>query len=134
VKDGLDASGDQERWAGRPAIPVFNMPHLPMMQPVVQAVIDQDAFAVIDVARLEWIKFESKSPAAVMAEHVRWGRPDYVNIHLDHVPVSTRTVSRWTTWRSWPAWRARPSPRQRRALRRWCGLSAPTSQIRGCAS
>jgi ketose-bisphosphate aldolase len=69
------------------AIPAFNIPHLPMMAPVVQAVADLDSFALVTVARLEWIKFESGSPAAVMAEFRRCGRPDFVRIHLDHVPV-----------------------------------------------
>jgi ketose-bisphosphate aldolase len=69
------------------ALPAFNIPHLPMMQPVIQALVDQDAFGLVEVARLEWIKFEAKSPAAVMEEFGRWQRPGNVRIHLDHVPV-----------------------------------------------
>ena len=69
------------------AIPAFNIPYLPMMEPVVQAVIDVDSFALIETARLEWIKFESKGPASVAEEFAVWGKPDYVRLHLDHVPV-----------------------------------------------
>src|SRR5512136_1024608 len=69
------------------ALPAFNIPYLPMMQPVIRAVADQDSFALIAVARLEWMKFEAKSPAAVMEEFMRWNQPDHVRIHLDHVPV-----------------------------------------------
>jgi ketose-bisphosphate aldolase len=69
------------------AVPAFNIPHLPMVQPVVQAVVDQDAFALLEVARLEWIKFESKSMAAVSEEFTRYAQPDYVRLHLDHIPV-----------------------------------------------
>ena len=69
------------------AVPAFNIPYLPMMEPVVQAVVDADAFALIETARLEWIKFESKGPAFVAREFVRWSKPDYVRLHLDHVPV-----------------------------------------------
>jgi fructose-bisphosphate aldolase class II len=69
------------------ALPAFNIPYLPMMQPVIRAVVDQDSFALIAVARLEWMKFEAQSPAAVMEEFRRWNRPDHVRIHLDHVPV-----------------------------------------------
>lgn len=69
------------------AIPAFNVPYLPMVEPVIRAVVDQDSFALIETARLEWIKFESQSPAAVMAEFMKWKEPDYVRIHLDHVPV-----------------------------------------------
>jgi len=75
------------------ALPAFNIPYLPMMQPVIQAVADQDAFALVAVARLEWIKFEAKSLAAVQAEFVRWNRPAHVrlrsvrrrtNMHIRH--------------------------------------------------
>ncbi len=69
------------------AIPAFNIPYLPMMEPVVQAVVDADAFALIDTARPEWIKFESKGLAAVAAEFAKRRQPDHVRLHLDHVPV-----------------------------------------------
>jgi ketose-bisphosphate aldolase len=69
------------------AIPAFNVPYLPMVEPVIRAVVDQDSFALIETARLEWIKFESQSPAAVMEEFMKWNEPDYVRLHLDHVPV-----------------------------------------------
>ncbi len=69
------------------AIPAFNIPYLPMVAPVVQAVVDQDSFALIEVARLEWLKFEAQSMAAVAAEFARWPAPDHVRLHLDHVPV-----------------------------------------------
>ncbi len=69
------------------AIPAFNVPYLPMVEPVIRAVVDQDSFALVETARLEWIKFESQGPAAVMEEFMKWNEPDYVRIHLDHVPV-----------------------------------------------
>jgi ketose-bisphosphate aldolase len=68
-------------------IPAFNVPYLPMAEPVIRAVVDQDSFALLAVARLEWIKFEAQSPAAVIEEFTKWHEPDYVRIHLDHVPV-----------------------------------------------
>lgn len=74
-------------WRVGVAIPAFNIPYLPMVEPVVRAVMDQDSFALIEVARLEWLKFESGSPAAVMDEFMKWNEPHYVAIHLDHVPV-----------------------------------------------
>jgi ketose-bisphosphate aldolase len=69
------------------AIPAFNIPYLPMLEPVVQAVADTDSFALIATARLEWIKFEAGGPAQVAREFARWSKPDYVRLHLDHVPV-----------------------------------------------
>ena len=68
-------------------IPAFNVPYLPMIEPVVRAVVDQDSLALIEVARLEWIKFESQGPGAVMAEFQKWNQPNHVRIHLDHIPV-----------------------------------------------
>jgi len=69
------------------AVPAFNIPYLPMMAPVIRAVVDQDCFALIEVARLEWTKFEAGGPAAVMAEFQKWPAPAHVRLHLDHVPV-----------------------------------------------
>lgn len=69
------------------ALPAFNVPYLPMLQPVAQAIIDQDAFALIEVARLEYIKFEAVSAAAVMAEYSKWQDPAHMRLHQDHVPV-----------------------------------------------
>jgi fructose-bisphosphate aldolase class II len=68
-------------------IPAFNVPYLPMVEPVVRAVVDQDSFALVETARLEWIKFESKGPAAVAKEFARWSQPEHVRLHLDHVPA-----------------------------------------------
>jgi fructose-bisphosphate aldolase, class II len=69
------------------AIPAFNIPYLPMMPAVIQAVRDLDSFALIAVARLEWTKFEAKGPAAVAESFARCQDPAHVRLHLDHVPV-----------------------------------------------
>ena len=71
----------------RVAIPAFNVPYLPMVEPVVRAAIDQDTFALVETARLEWRRFESRGPAAVMHEFLKWQDPHYVRLHLDHVPA-----------------------------------------------
>ena len=42
---------------------------------------------MIATARLEWLKFESRSLAAVAEEFYRWKKQEYVWLHLDHVPV-----------------------------------------------
>ncbi|MCL5270301.1 MAG: class II fructose-bisphosphate aldolase [bacterium] len=69
------------------AIPAFNIPYLPMVEPVVRAVVDEDSFGLVMVARLEWVKFESGSPAAVRDEYLKWRNPRHVRLHMDHVPV-----------------------------------------------
>ena len=68
-------------------IPAFNVPYLPMVKPVIRAVVDEDCFALVEVARLEWVKFGAKSLDAGMEEFLRWSKPRYVRIHLDHVPA-----------------------------------------------
>ncbi len=68
-------------------VPAFNVPYLPMVKPVVDAVVDLDSFALVEVARIEWLKFECRGPAAVMEEFSRWSAPDHVRLHLDHIPV-----------------------------------------------
>jgi fructose-bisphosphate aldolase class II len=74
-------------WKAGVVVPAFNVPYLPMVEPVVRAVADLDSFALVETARLEWLKFEAGGPAAVMAEFQKWNDPAHVRIHLDHVPV-----------------------------------------------
>jgi ketose-bisphosphate aldolase len=69
------------------AIPAFNIPYLPMLEPVVQAVVDQNSFALIETARLEWIKFEAGGPDVIAREFFRWQVADHIRLHLDHVPA-----------------------------------------------
>lgn len=69
------------------AILAFNVPYLPMVKPVVEAVRDQDAVGMITTARLEWIKFQSRNLTAVAEEYNRWKKPEHVWLHLDHIPV-----------------------------------------------
>ena len=68
-------------------VSAFNVPYLPMVEPVIRAVVDQDSFALVETARLEWIKFSSSGPASVMEEFVKWHNPNQVRLHLDHVPL-----------------------------------------------
>lgn len=74
-------------WRAGLVIPAFNVPHLPMVEPVIRAVVEQDAVALIETARLEWRKFGSVGPTAVAAEFGKWANADHVALHLDHVPV-----------------------------------------------
>ena len=69
------------------ALPAFNVPYLPMLEPVVQAVVAQNSFALIETARLEWHKFQAGGPEEVASEFFRWQNPQHVRLHLDHVPV-----------------------------------------------
>lgn len=68
-------------------VPGFNIPYLPMMEPVVRALEDSDTFGLIMVARLEWIKFKSGSMKAIREEYERLRIDRITRLHLDHVPV-----------------------------------------------
>ena len=69
------------------AVPAFNVPYLPMVEPVVRAARDTDSFALVATARVEWVKFESRGLGPVMDEFLKWDDPAHVRLHLDHVPA-----------------------------------------------
>ena len=68
-------------------IPAFNIPYIPMMEPVVRALEETGTFGLITVARLEWIKFASHSQEEIAKEYRRVGNPNFTSLHLDHIPV-----------------------------------------------
>lgn len=68
-------------------VPAFNVPYPPMMQPIVRAVVDEDSVAMIQVARLEWEKFEAGSLENIAGEYRRLAVEGHTLLHLDHVPV-----------------------------------------------
>jgi ketose-bisphosphate aldolase len=77
-------------WNARRAgtvIPAFNIPFLPMMEVVVEALRDTDCFGLIAVARPEWVKFEARSVRAIYEEYQRVKDERFTRLHLDHVPV-----------------------------------------------
>ena len=77
-------------WNARRAgtvIPAFNIPFLPMMQAVVEALHDTECFGLIAVARPEWMKFKARSVRAIYEEYQRVKDERFTRLHLDHVPV-----------------------------------------------
>lgn len=77
----------QRAWKNRIPVPGFNIPYLPMLEPIVRALRDSDALGLIMVARLEWMKFEAQSLEAVAEEYQRLKDERCTRLHLDHVPV-----------------------------------------------
>ncbi|MCX6358494.1 MAG: class II fructose-bisphosphate aldolase [Armatimonadetes bacterium] len=69
------------------AVPAFNVPYLPLVRPICEALERHGAFGLVEVARLELYKFESRSLAAVAEEYDRWANRRNDALHLDHVPV-----------------------------------------------
>jgi fructose-bisphosphate aldolase, class II len=68
-------------------IPAFNIPYLPMVEPVVRALKDTNSFGLVMAARLEWEKFETGSLEALRDEYEKFKLPGHTRLHLDHVPV-----------------------------------------------
>ncbi|MDR2618845.1 MAG: class II fructose-bisphosphate aldolase [Treponema sp.] len=76
------------------AVPAFNIPHLPMVEPVAAAVADEGIVAIIHVARVEWEKFSSRSLEAVAREYRKFEKPGHTLLGLDHVPVIDEDLKR----------------------------------------
>jgi ketose-bisphosphate aldolase len=68
-------------------VPAFNIPHLPMMEAVVEALRETRCFGLIQVARLEWMKFKSGSLKAIRDTYAACKDERFTRLHLDHVPV-----------------------------------------------
>jgi ketose-bisphosphate aldolase len=68
-------------------IPAFNIPYLPMVEPVVRAIRDTNSVGLVTAARLEWEKFETGSLEALRDEYRACKLPGHTRLHLDHVPV-----------------------------------------------
>lgn len=73
--------------ANRTIVPAFNIPYLPMVKPVCEAIRDEDSIGMVQVARLEWEKFQSRSPEAVAEEYFKYAVEGHTLLHLDHVPA-----------------------------------------------
>ena len=68
-------------------VPAFNVPHPPMLKAIAQAVKDENSIAMIQVARLEWEKFESISLENIAEDYMKYAVPGHTLLHLDHIPV-----------------------------------------------
>lgn len=77
----------QNAFRAKLVVPSFNVPYLPMVEPVIRAIDDSDGVAFVATARLEWFKFEAKGLGPVAEAYKACVRPDHVRLHLDHVPV-----------------------------------------------
>jgi ketose-bisphosphate aldolase len=58
-----------------------------MMAPIARAVTDQRSFALIEVARLEFLKFQAQSARRIFEEYDGLRDAAHLRLHLDHVPV-----------------------------------------------
>lgn len=68
-------------------VPAFNVPYLPMVEPVCKTLAAHRTFGLVEVARLELVKFEARSLADVESLYRQFCDPGYMTLHLDHTPV-----------------------------------------------
>jgi fructose/tagatose bisphosphate aldolase len=68
-------------------VPAFNVPHLPMVEPVASAIADENIIAIIHIARVEWKNFTVKSLEEVAVEYRKFEKPGHTLLGLDHIPV-----------------------------------------------
>ncbi len=74
-------------WNAGVVIPAFNIPYLPMIQPVIKALQETECFGLIAVARPDWEKFKAKSIQVVYETYQQLKDERFTRLHLDHVPV-----------------------------------------------
>ena len=67
-------------------IPAFNVPHIPMVRPIAEAIRDENSVAMIQVARVEWEKMSAGSLERIAQEYDKH-RNQNTLLHLDHIPV-----------------------------------------------
>ncbi|WP_319586290.1 class II fructose-bisphosphate aldolase [uncultured Desulfobulbus sp.] len=68
-------------------IPAFNAPYLPMVEAITTALAKYDAFGMVEVARLEFTKFEAGSIPEIYALFEKYADKRVTTLHLDHTPV-----------------------------------------------
>ena len=68
-------------------IPAFNVFHLPMIRTIVEALAAHDTFGLVEVSRIDMVKFQAKGVAEVFAEYQQCANPRVTALHLDHTPV-----------------------------------------------
>ncbi len=68
-------------------IPAFNAAYPEMIKPICDTLKKLDTFGMLEVARPDIEKFGAVSFTVVFEEYKKYGNPDFVSIHQDHVPV-----------------------------------------------
>jgi len=68
-------------------IPAFNAAYPEMIKPICGTLKKLGTFGMLEVARPDIEKFGAVSFTVVFEEYKKYGDPDFVSIHQDHVPV-----------------------------------------------
>jgi len=68
-------------------VPAFNVAYLPMVKAITDTLTETNVYGMVEVSRIDFVKFGAKSIAAVAEEYKRVADPKLVSLHLDHIPV-----------------------------------------------
>ena len=68
-------------------IPAFNVPYLPMIEPIVETLKALGCFGMVEVARPDVEKFEAGSFKKAAEGFNRCADRNFVRLHQDHIPV-----------------------------------------------
>lgn len=68
-------------------IPAFNAAYPEMVKPICDTLKELGTFGMLEVARPDIEKFGAVSFTVIFREYEKYGDPDFVTIHQDHVPV-----------------------------------------------
>ncbi len=68
-------------------VPAFNVAHLPMVQPICATLAELRTFGLVEVSRIDFVKFGADSLAAVAEEYEALRDREFTRLHLDHTPV-----------------------------------------------
>jgi ketose-bisphosphate aldolase len=74
-------------WENGFVIPAFNVPYPNMIKPVIEAVVEADSMAFLEIAPIEWENFEAEGIQEIKEEFDRWTDGKHVRLHLDHIYV-----------------------------------------------
>jgi len=68
-------------------IPAFNAAYPEMVKPICSTLKELGTFGMLEVARPDIEKFGAQSFTVIFREYEKYGDPDFVSAHQDHVPV-----------------------------------------------
>ena len=67
-------------------VPAFNVFHLPMICTICDTLAKHNTFGLVEVSRIDIVKFQAKGVAEVAEEYRKCAKP-MTALHLDHTPV-----------------------------------------------
>jgi fructose-bisphosphate aldolase class II len=81
-------------------VPLFDVPYVPVLKPIVETLVECETFGLVGVARVDIERFGAQSLEVVAREYRKYEDQRYTRLHLDHVPVIDEDFLQ-VDWKSW---------------------------------